>query len=100
MSYLDDPIDARNVQTSRRHVRTAQNPLLLFTKLEKGRSPLLLFQLTVNLQNRQINVAEKVGVEFHGVAGGEEDHYLLVLVFAEEGVKEEEAFVATGGGGG
>ena len=45
---LDDPVDARNVESSSGDVRTEEDALLRVAELEEGVCPLLLFLLALS----------------------------------------------------
>lgn len=53
--------------------------MLGIAKLEKGIRPLLLLLLAVEIQNRTVDVVEKLGIVFDGVAAAEEYNDLLLL---------------------
>ena len=108
---LDDPVDGRDlprrqlpddrrahrtrphVQTPRGDVGADERPLGRVAELEEGVGPLLLLLLSVQVQHRQVDVVEQLGVVLDAVAAGEEDDDLLPEVALEEGEQKQEALV-------
>jgi len=47
----------------------------------------------VNIHYTDVDVVEQIGVEFHTVAGGEEDHYFFVFLLLQKSEQELKLFV-------
>ena len=91
---LDDPVDFGNVEPARSDVRTQQDSLLGVDKLEKGRCPLLLLLLSVDVEHGNVDIVQELRVELDAVAAAEKHHHLFVEVFLEKGEQEQESKVA------
>ena len=89
---LDDPIDVREVESSLRYIRAKENTSLGLGELKVGRGSLLLLLFAVNILDGNINVIEKVTVEFDCVAARHEYHNLLFHIFLQECEQKLEFF--------
>lgn len=56
----------------------------------EGCGSLLLFLLTMDVHDTDIDVVQQIREEFHAIAGREEDHDLFVLLFLQESKEELE----------
>lgn len=65
---LNNPVHSGDIQASSSHVSANQGTLLGVAKFEEGVGALLLFLLAVQLEHRQINVVQKLGVILDAVA--------------------------------
>ncbi|TKW56812.1 hypothetical protein CTA1_6381 [Colletotrichum tanaceti] len=81
------------IQTTGGDVSADERALLGVAKLEKGVGPLLLLLLAVQVQHRQVDVVEQLGVVLDRVATAEEDNDLLLEVALEEREEQQEALV-------
>ena len=77
---LNNPINFRNVKTSRSDVSTEKYSLFEHIKFIKGERPFLLLLFAMNFHYINIDVVQEIRVEFDAVAGGEEDHHFLFLL--------------------
>ena len=67
---MDDPVNRRNVETTRRHVRTEEDPAALAAELEEGGRPFLLLLLAVDVHHRNVNVVQKLRMKLDAVNDG------------------------------
>jgi hypothetical protein len=76
-----------HIQTTCGNIGTDQDAVRRIAELEECVSSLLLLLLAVKIQNRAIDVVQKLGVVFDGITAAEEDNDLLLLGlhFSEEG---------------
>jgi len=103
---LDDPINARNVQTTSSHVRAEEDstimncqrivnktkerkkaiePSLSIAEFKERLGALGLLLLAVQREDIHVNVIEKLSVVLNRVDGGEEHNDLLLEVFLNNG---------------
>mmetsp|Transcript_21272 Transcript_21272/g.72049 ORF Transcript_21272/g.72049 Transcript_21272/m.72049 type:complete len:255 (-) Transcript_21272:890-1654(-) len=86
---LDDPVDVRDVEAARGDVGAEEDAGLCLAELEERGSAFGLLLSAVDVHDRHINVVQQVGVELYGVARGEEDHDLVLLMVPFQERKEE-----------
>ena len=91
---LNDPVDGGNVEAACGNVRAQQGALWCVAELEKRVGPLGLLLFAVQIQHRNVDVVQQVGVVLYRLTGGEEDDDLLVHVLLEEGEEQQEARLA------
>jgi hypothetical protein len=65
---LDDDVYPWNVKTTCSDIRAQQHSTFRITKFKKSGGALLLFLLTMQTENRKVDVIEKVGIKFNSVA--------------------------------
>ena len=65
---LHNPVNGRNIQTTRCNIGTDQSALLGVAEFEKGVCALLLLLLAVEIQHGQVNVVEEFGVVLDTIA--------------------------------
>ena len=81
---LNNPINVGEVKASLSNISAKKNSSLGLAEFKVSRSSLLLFLLAMNVLYWNINVVQKVTVEFDGIAAWHENHYLLLKILTEE----------------
>jgi hypothetical protein len=76
------------IQSSRGDIRTDQRALLGVAELKEGVGSFLLLLLAVQIQDRKVDVVEKLRVVLDAVAAREEHDNLLLQVALQEGEQE------------
>jgi len=78
---LDDPVNFRKVKTSLRNIGTKQNSALSLAELKVSTRSFLLFLLSVDVFNRDVDVVEQVGIKLDRIARRHKHHNFLFQVF-------------------
>lgn len=81
------------IQTTSGNVGADEGTLLGIAKLEKRIRPLLLLLLAVQIQHRQIDIVEQLGVVLHRVTTAEKDDDLLLQVALQEREQQQEPLI-------
>jgi len=87
---LYNPINVREIEASLSYISAEKNSSFSLAKFKISRSSLLLFLLSMNVLDWDVNVIQKVTVEFDSITARHEDHYLLLEVLSKESKKELE----------
>ena len=82
---LDNPVNGGNIETTGSNVCADQSSGLRVAEFEECVGALLLLLLAMEVEHRQVDVVEELGVVLHTVATAEEDNDLLLRVLLEEG---------------
>lgn len=91
---LNNPINLGDIETAGRNVSRDEDSAIGVAKLEECGRTLLLFELAVQLENRDLNEVEEFSMELDAVARGHEDDDLLVEILLEEGEEQTKALSA------
>jgi hypothetical protein len=81
---LDDPVNFREVKTSLSHIGAKQDSGLSLTELKVSARSFLLFLLSVDVFDGDVDVVQQVGVKLDSIAGRHKHHNFLLQVFAKE----------------
>lgn len=65
---LDDPVHLREIKTTLSHISAKQNASVSLAELKVGRRALLLFLFSVDILYRDVDIIEKIRVEFDSIA--------------------------------
>lgn len=66
---LDDPVNFREVKTSLSHISAKQDSGLSLTELKVSARSFLLFLLSVDVFDGDVDVVQQVGVKLDSIAG-------------------------------
>ncbi|KAI9881319.1 MAG: hypothetical protein M1823_006666 [Watsoniomyces obsoletus] len=90
---LDNKVHSRDIQASSSNVSADKNAVFGIAELEESVGPLLLFEIAVEFENREINVVEEFGMVFDTVATRAEDDDLLFRHLLEKREEQEKSLV-------
>ena len=80
---MNNPINLGNIKASGGYISAEKDSLFEDIKLIKGEGPFLLLLFSVDFHDIDVDVVEKIRVEFNTIARREEDHnfifFLLLL---------------------